>query len=216
MGFCVTYGSDEITCDFAFGCGRTMILHQCLHLFLDALVPLGDVDMQRVVAAGLAVGPFTPLLESRDEADARLRNHVVNWICTNTNTWKVKHTDWNLLWCFYLLLCCYVWNKLRPIVVHTSRPNMFQLCLKWPLVIDLWELPDTWLLSLYKPEPSSKYKPSYAPSAHGFHHTKTSAIWAQDGIVEDVTFQTRMSECNGSHLLMCGPSARSGKNVGSH
>lgn len=60
------------------GCRRTVVLHQSLHLLLDALVPLGDVDMQRVVAAGLAVGPFAPLLKGRDEADARLRDHVVN------------------------------------------------------------------------------------------------------------------------------------------
>lgn len=62
-----------------------MILHECLHVLLDALVPLGDVDVQRVVAAGLAVGPFTPLLEGRDEADARLRDHMVNWIHTHTH-----------------------------------------------------------------------------------------------------------------------------------
>lgn len=70
-----------------------MILHERLHLLLDALVPLGDVDVQRVVAAGLAVGPFTPLLEGRDEADARLRDHMVNWIDTHTHTQGVKHAD---------------------------------------------------------------------------------------------------------------------------
>lgn len=56
-----------------------MILHERLHLVLDAPVPLGDVDVQRVVAAGLAVGPFAPLLEGGEEADAGLRQHVVNW-----------------------------------------------------------------------------------------------------------------------------------------
>lgn len=45
------------------GRGRTVILHERLHLLLHAPVPLGDVNMQRVVAAGLAVGPFAPLLE---------------------------------------------------------------------------------------------------------------------------------------------------------
>lgn len=66
---------------------RTVILHQRLHVLLDAFVPLGDVDMQRVVAAGLAVGPLAPLLEGGDEADARLGYHVVNWIKhTHTRT----------------------------------------------------------------------------------------------------------------------------------
>lgn len=64
--------------ELCVACGRTVILHERLHLLLDALVPLCDVDVQRVVAAGLAVGPFTPLLEGRDEADARLRDHMVN------------------------------------------------------------------------------------------------------------------------------------------
>lgn len=56
-----------------------MILHQHLHFLLDALVPLGDVDVQRVVAAGFAVGPPTPLLKGRQEADAGFRDHVVDW-----------------------------------------------------------------------------------------------------------------------------------------
>lgn len=60
---------------------RTVILHQRLHLLLDPLVPLGDVDVQRVVAAGLAVSPFAPLLEGGHEADAGLGNHMVNWTC---------------------------------------------------------------------------------------------------------------------------------------
>lgn len=75
-----------------WGCGRTMVLHERLHLFLDALVPLGDVDVQRVVAAGLAVGPFAPLLEGRDEADARLGNHMVDWVHTHTHTGRQTQT----------------------------------------------------------------------------------------------------------------------------
>lgn len=55
-----------------------MVLHQGLHLLLHALVPFGDVHVQRVVAAGLAVGPFPPLVEGGQQARPRLRNHVVN------------------------------------------------------------------------------------------------------------------------------------------
>lgn len=66
-----------------------MILDERLHVFLDAFVPLGDVDMQRVVAARLAVGPFTPLLEGCDEADARLGNHVVNYRDTHTRSYDI-------------------------------------------------------------------------------------------------------------------------------
>lgn len=63
-----------------------MVLNESLHLLLDALVPLGDVDVQRVVAAGLAVGPLAPLLEGRDEADAGLGDHMVNWTGTHRHT----------------------------------------------------------------------------------------------------------------------------------
>lgn len=61
-----------------------MILHKCFHVLLDPLVPLSDVDVQRVVAAGLAVGPFTPLLKGREEADARFRYDMVNWMHKET------------------------------------------------------------------------------------------------------------------------------------
>lgn len=64
------YNSDKYS---MYSSVRTMILHKRLHFLLDALVPLGDVDVQRVVAARLTVGPFPPLLEGRQEADSRLR-----------------------------------------------------------------------------------------------------------------------------------------------
>lgn len=56
-----------------------MILHEGLHLLLSAFVPLGDVHMQRIVAAGLAISPLPPLFESCNQADAGLRHHVVNY-----------------------------------------------------------------------------------------------------------------------------------------
>ena len=56
----------------------TMVLHQGLHLLLDALVPFSDVHVQRVVTAGLAVSPFPPLVKGGQQACPRLRNHVVN------------------------------------------------------------------------------------------------------------------------------------------
>lgn len=40
-----------------------MVLHQSFHLLLDALVPLSDVHMQRIVTAGLAVSPLPPLIK---------------------------------------------------------------------------------------------------------------------------------------------------------
>ncbi len=61
-----------------------MILHQRLHLFLGAFVPLGDVHMQRIVTAGLAVSPLSPLFESCYQAGAGLRHHVVDYE-TQTN-----------------------------------------------------------------------------------------------------------------------------------
>lgn len=55
-----------------------MILHQGLHLFLSAFVPLCDVHVQRVVTTGLTISPLPPLFESSDQAGARLRHDVVN------------------------------------------------------------------------------------------------------------------------------------------
>lgn len=55
-----------------------MILHKSLHLFLSAFVPIGDVDMQRVITTGLAISPLPPLFESCNQTDARLRHHMVN------------------------------------------------------------------------------------------------------------------------------------------
>lgn len=63
------------------GCGSvqpTVVLHQGLHLLLDALMPLGDVHMQRVVTAGFAVGPFPPLVEGGQQARPGLRHDMVN------------------------------------------------------------------------------------------------------------------------------------------
>lgn len=77
-----------------------MVLDQRLHLLLDAFVPLGDVDVQRVVAAGLAVGPFAPLLKGRDEADARLGDHMVDWTHTNTRSYSAANYR------NYVLMCC--------------------------------------------------------------------------------------------------------------
>lgn len=61
-----------------------MVLHQGLHLLLSACVPAGDVHMQGVVAAGLAIGPLPPLFESCNQADSRLRHHMVDYK-TQTN-----------------------------------------------------------------------------------------------------------------------------------
>lgn len=58
---------------------HTMIFHQGLHLFWSAFVPLSDVHVQRIVAAGLAISPLSPLFESSNQADARLRHHVVDY-----------------------------------------------------------------------------------------------------------------------------------------
>lgn len=57
---------------------HTMILHQSLHLFLTAFVPLGDVHVKGVVTAGLAVSPLPPLFEGCNQAGARLWHHVVD------------------------------------------------------------------------------------------------------------------------------------------
>lgn len=56
-----------------------MIFNQSFHLLLDAFMPLGDIHVQGVVAAGLAVCPFSPLVKRSQQTGPRLRNHVVDW-----------------------------------------------------------------------------------------------------------------------------------------
>ena len=73
-----SWAEKEISPEGAGAALPTVVLHQGLHLLLDALVPLGDIHVQRVVAAGLAVGPFPPLVEGSQQAGPRLGNHMVN------------------------------------------------------------------------------------------------------------------------------------------
>lgn len=57
---------------------RTVIFHQSVHLLQSSFVPLGDVHVQGVVAARLAVGPLSPLLESSHQTGPGLWQHMVN------------------------------------------------------------------------------------------------------------------------------------------
>lgn len=58
--------------------GYTVLLDQHLQLLLHAIVPVGDVHVQRVVATSLAVRPVPPLLEGCHHTGTRLGHHVVN------------------------------------------------------------------------------------------------------------------------------------------
>lgn len=58
---------------------RTLVLHQGFQFLLQAVVPARDVDVQGVVAAGLAVGGPAPLLVGSQEAGPGVRADVVNW-----------------------------------------------------------------------------------------------------------------------------------------
>lgn len=56
----------------------TFVLDEALHLLLDAVTPVGDVHVQGVVTAALAIRPLPPLLIGLRQAGLRLRHHVVN------------------------------------------------------------------------------------------------------------------------------------------
>lgn len=56
----------------------TLVLHQGFQFLLQAFVPARDVDVQRVVAAGQAVGTPAPLLVGSHEAGPSVRADVVN------------------------------------------------------------------------------------------------------------------------------------------
>lgn len=57
----------------------TLVLHQRFQLLPQALVPARDVDVQGVIAAGLAVGAPAPLLVGSQQTGPSVRADVVNW-----------------------------------------------------------------------------------------------------------------------------------------
>lgn len=56
----------------------TLVLGQGLQLLPGSFVPAGDVHVQGVVAAGLAVRPLPPLLVGRQQAAPHVGEHVVH------------------------------------------------------------------------------------------------------------------------------------------
>lgn len=62
-----------------FGCfGGTFVLDQSLHFLCQALVPAGDVHVERVVAAAPPVSNVPPLVVRRQQAGAWLWQHMVD------------------------------------------------------------------------------------------------------------------------------------------
>lgn len=56
----------------------TFVLDEGVHLLLYAVVPVGDVHMEGVVAAGLLVGPLPPLVVRLNQAATWLWDHMVH------------------------------------------------------------------------------------------------------------------------------------------
>lgn len=56
----------------------TFLLDECIHLLLYAVVPVGDVHMERVVAASLLISPLPPLVKRFQQTASRLRDHMVH------------------------------------------------------------------------------------------------------------------------------------------
>lgn len=61
---------------------QTFLLDHGVQLLPDAVAPAGDVHVQRIVAAGLPVGPLPPPLERLCQAGLGVRHHVVH--CSST------------------------------------------------------------------------------------------------------------------------------------
>lgn len=57
----------------------TFLLDESIHLLLYAVVPVGDVHVEGVVAAGLLIGPLPPLVIGLHQAAACLWDHMVHW-----------------------------------------------------------------------------------------------------------------------------------------
>lgn len=58
--------------------GATFVLDQSLHFLSQALVPAGDVHVERVVAAAPHVSDVPPLVKRRQQAGAWLWQHMVD------------------------------------------------------------------------------------------------------------------------------------------
>lgn len=56
----------------------TFLLDEVIHLLLYAVVPVGDVNVEGVVAAGLLICPLPPLVIGLHQAAARLWDHMVH------------------------------------------------------------------------------------------------------------------------------------------
>ena len=57
---------------------QTFLLDHGVQLLPDAVAPAGDVHVQRVVAAGLPVGPLPPPLQRLHQAGLGVRHHMVH------------------------------------------------------------------------------------------------------------------------------------------
>lgn len=57
----------------------TFLLDEVIHLLLYAVVPVGDVHVKGVVAAGLLIGPLPPLVIGLHQAATGLWDHMVHW-----------------------------------------------------------------------------------------------------------------------------------------
>lgn len=56
----------------------TFLLDEGIHLLLYAVVPVGDVHVERVVAASFLISPLPPLLKGLHQTATRLRDDMVH------------------------------------------------------------------------------------------------------------------------------------------
>lgn len=57
----------------------TFLLDEGIHLLLYAVVPVGDVHVEGVVATGLLISPLPPLGIGLHQAAAGFWDHMVHW-----------------------------------------------------------------------------------------------------------------------------------------
>lgn len=71
----------------------TFLLDEGVHLLLYAVVPVGDVHVERVVAAGLLIGPLPPLVVGLHQAAAGLWDDMIHWRGWSAEQLKGKDGD---------------------------------------------------------------------------------------------------------------------------
>lgn len=129
----------------------TFLLDERIHLLFDAVVPVGDIHVERVVTAHLLVSPLPPLVKGLHQTGTRLWDHMVH--CRRQNGMSGGWRVFSVMSGFLCWLLC----LLR--VLFVLRNQLSVSCSASPAETD----PSAFILitfvraSVFRGHPFSKY-----------------------------------------------------------